>query len=170
MVIWGVKMKGELGISDNIFSIEEHNAIYTYCQDCHYTYGEKDDKDTPPSGMVHNIDPNKKIYQLFADKIESEVYPDVKDMDLYRMYINCFSPAENPMFHTDGDNGITFLYYANTEEWSVDDGGETQFYMDGNIYGITPESNRLVMFDASLVHRATTFRDKYRFTVAIKYE
>ena len=34
---------------------------------------------------------------------------------------------------------------------------ERQFYHKGNLYGITPESNRMVMFDARIEHRATPF-------------
>ena len=84
------------------------------------------------------------------------------------MYINCFAPSENPYFHIDGESGMTLLYYPNIE-WSINDGGETQFYIDENIYGITPIPNRMVIFDASIFHRATTFRNTHRFTVAIKY-
>ena len=46
---------------------------------------------------------------------------------------------------------------------------ETQFYIDGEIRGVVPISNRMVYFDANILHRATTFRDRHRFTVAIKY-
>ena len=35
---------------------------------------------------------------------------------------------------------------------------------------IEPEPNRLCFFDASILHRATSFRTKHRFTVALKYE
>ena len=84
------------------------------------------------------------------------------------MYVNCFSPNENPYFHTDGEDGITFLYYPD-QGWELDDGGETQFYIDGEIRGITPVSNRMVYFDANIMHRATTFRSRHRFTLAVKY-
>ena len=66
--------------------------------------------------------------------------------------MNCFAPSETPYFHTDG-KGITFLYYPNLE-WNLQDGGETQFYVDGNILGVPPAPNRLVMFDGEIVHRA----------------
>ena len=84
------------------------------------------------------------------------------------MYVNCFAPNENPYFHTDGDNGLTFLYYPNMD-WDLQEGGETQFYINDDIYGITPIPNRMVVFDANIQHRATTFRNQYRFTLAIKY-
>jgi hypothetical protein len=52
----------------------------------------------------------------------------------------------------------------------VQEGGETQFIVDNEIYGVTPVPNRMVYFDASILHRATSFRNRHRFTVAIKYE
>ena len=47
--------------------------------------------------------------------------------------------------------------------------GETQFYMDDMIYGIPPIPNRMIMFNAHIKHRATSYRTQHRFTVAIKY-
>ena len=85
------------------------------------------------------------------------------------MYINCFAPREVPYFHTDGDKGVTFLYYPQFS-WQPNDGGETQIYVQGNIQGVVPLPNRLMMFDARLLHRATSFRDRHRFTIAVKYD
>lgn len=161
-------MKNEVQTCDDVFSMQEHRLILEYCLDCEYTYGETDSKNHKPTGMVHNIPEQSKIYQLIRQKIETSI-PAISQMKLYRMYVNCFAPSENPYFHVDGQTGITFLYYPQTD-WNLDDGGETQFYIDGNIYGITPVANRMVMFDAAVQHRATTFRDRHRFTVAIKYD
>ena len=141
--------------------------IISYCNSCSYTYGEVDNQNTPPTGMVHNISESEKIYSLFESKLSA--VPFIKGMELYRMYVNCFAPSENPYFHTDGEDGYTFLYYPQ-KDWKLDDGGETQFIIDNNLYGILPEPNRMIMFEANIPHRATTFRDRYRFTVAIKYK
>ena len=84
------------------------------------------------------------------------------------MYVNCFAPSENPYFHTDGDDGVTFLYYVN-DRWELNDGGETQIIVNDEIKGILPLPNRIVGFDASLLHRATSFRFKHRFTLAAKF-
>jgi hypothetical protein len=48
-------------------------------------------------------------------------------------------------------------------------GGETQFVIDDEIKGVFPIPNRMVMFNANILHRATTFRSRHRFTLAIKY-
>ena len=85
------------------------------------------------------------------------------------MYVNCFAPTETPYFHTDGV-GYTFLYYPDPAIHELDEGGETQFVVDGNIMGIMPISNRMSIFDGTIKHRATSFRTKHRFTVAIKYQ
>lgn len=153
--------------SDNFFNKRDQNMIISYCNSCSYTYGEVDNQNTPPTGMVHNISESEKIYSLFESKLSA--VPFIKGMELYRMYVNCFAPSENPYFHTDGEDGYTLLYYPQ-KDWKLDDGGETQFIIDNNLYGILPEPNRMIMFEANIPHRATTFRDRYRFTVAIKYK
>ena len=106
---------------------------------------------------------------MIEKRISESMGVDAKKYNLYRMYINCFAPREIAYFHTDGDEGdLTFLYYPNME-WKLDDGGETQIYETDMFTGVPPIPNRIVMFDASLLHRATSFRDRHRFTIAIKY-
>ena len=157
--------------ADNIFSAEEHKYIINYCRKCSYTYGERDTKETHPCGMVHEIPKEDHIYKLMSGKIENDLYPKARKLELFRIYINCFSPADKPYFHTDGPaGGLTFLYYANDEEWNINDGGETQFYIDGILTGVPPIPNRMAMFDPNQLHCATSFRNRYKFTVAIKYE
>jgi Rps23 Pro-64 3,4-dihydroxylase Tpa1-like proline 4-hydroxylase len=152
-------------IVDRFLSREEFDYVLDYCESAAYTYGEVDSYGLPPTGMVHQISEVEDIYKLFQSKTQKLV----SDIQLYRMYINCFAPSENPYFHTDGDPGdVTFLYYP-MRQWELNDGGETQFLMNNEIYGVTPVPNRMVYFDASILHRATAFRNKHRFTVAIKY-
>ncbi|BCU95852.1 MAG: hypothetical protein CM15mV10_2390 [uncultured marine virus] len=62
-----------------------------------------------------------------------------------------------------------YIFILSNLEWNENDLGETQFLIDGEIKGILPKPNRMLGFDADLLHRATTFRDKHRFTIAIKY-
>ena len=162
-------------IFDGFLSIHEHDFVLNYCLEASYTYGEWDRPETPPTGMVHEIDETSEIYELFECKTEDLVldpkvhhHYQVTDFKLNRMYINCFAPTECPYFHTDGQNGVTFLYYPQ-DTWDIDMGGETQFVVDDEIKGIFPIPNRMVMFDANILHRATTFRSRHRFTLAIKY-
>ena len=153
-------------IIDDFLEKDNLEYVTNYCLKSSYTYGETDRKTTPPTGMIHTIKNNEDIYNLFESKIrESNL---AKGMTLYRMYVNCFSPSENPYFHTDGDSGLTFLFYIN--DWKLDDGGETQFLIDNEIKGVLPIPNRIVGFDANIPHKATTFRDNHRFTLAIKFQ
>ena len=156
----------EINYDDNFLSQNEYESVLDYCINTEYSFGEVDDENLPPTGMVRNIEKVEMIYDLFSQRLE-EKCSFLKDMKLYRMYVNCFTPGENPYFHIDGE-GLTFLYYVNPE-WNVQEGGETQFYVDDNVYGVSPIPNRLVMFNGMILHRATSFRSQHRFTVAIKY-
>lgn len=153
-------------VVDSFFEQKDAEYVYKYCLTSSYTYGETDTNTTPPTGMVHEIKKTERIYKLLKKRIQ-EVFENLQNITIYRMYVNCFAPTEKPYFHTDGDKGITFLYYANSD-WQLDDGGETQIIMNNEIKGILPIPNRLVGFDANLVHKATTFRNKHRFTIAVK--
>lgn len=157
-------------VSDDYFTKLEHQFIYNYCLTCQYSYGEVDSSETPPTGLVHNIPETHEIYPLIEYRIKKSMADEASKFLLYRMYINCFAPSENPYFHTDGkERDLTFLYYPNID-WEVNEGGETQIYNGDVINGYPPIPNRMILFDASLLHRATCFRSTHRFTIAIKYE
>lgn len=159
--------KMKIKVFNNFLSNKEQDTVLDYCENtARYVYGESDDGTTPPCGVTHDIPKDTFIYKLLEEKTKP-LAPD--GVLLYRMYVNCFAPREIPYFHTDGDDGITFLYYPQFD-WKPNDGGETQLYVNGNIQGVVPIPNRMVAFDATILHRATSFRDKWRFTIAIKYE
>ena len=157
-----------INYSDNFFTQKEQEIIFNYCRSANYTYGERDNPNTMVTGMIHNIPNTEFVYKLISKTLYDRV-EFIRDMKLYRMYVNCFAPTETPYFHTDGV-GYTFLYYPDTAIHELDEGGETQFVVDGNIMGIMPISNRMSIFDGTIKHRATSFRTKHRFTVAIKYQ
>tara|TARA_R100001129_G_scaffold182430_1_gene163052 strand:+ start:716 stop:1198 length:483 start_codon:yes stop_codon:yes gene_type:complete len=154
-------------IKDNFLEETDAKRVLEYCVQSSYTYGEVDTPQTPPTGMVHEIQRDEDIYKLFESKIKN-YYRYVRKLNLYRMYVNCFSPSENPYFHTDGDKGVTFLYYVN-DQWTLNEGGETQILVDDEIRGVLPLPNRIVGFNANLLHRATSFRNRHRFTLAVKF-
>jgi hypothetical protein len=75
------------------------------------------------------------------------------------------------VYHLDLIYLIFFLkkiYYLNNI-WDINDGGETHFYINDQITAIPPIPNRLVYFDGTLLHKATPFKNRHRFTVAVKY-
>jgi hypothetical protein len=159
-------MDNIVNVEDNFLTEEEHVSVLYYCMNSKYGYGEVDRPELAPTGMVADIEEHEDIYKFFKEKTE----PFAKGLVIDRMYINSFAPSENPYFHTDSGvhTDITCLYYAN-DTWKVDDGGATEFWIDGNFVGVAPMPNRLLYFSADIPHRATSFRNRYRFTLAIKY-
>ena len=147
-------------ITDNYLTHEAYLSFVNYSRSCLYKYGERDSLCTPPTGMVHDLD--LKQHQL------RDFPKEYGRFKLYRAYINCFAPGENPYFHIDGDEGITGLFYL-TENYDEQEGGETQLIIDNEIKGIKPLPNRFFYFDASIKHKAKSFRNSHRFTVALKY-
>ena len=169
-------MEKKLEVIDDFFPACDYLKIVKYCYESDYYWGERDTEQSSPTGMIHEIydcedtpvkESNQWIYDLFLENT-NHLCPNLK---LYRMYINLFAPGENPYFHTDStdDKDITFLYYVPTDDWDIDGGGETQFYHDGVMSGVLSIPNRMVYFDSTILHRATSFRDRWRWTVAIKY-
>lgn len=174
-----------IDVKDNFLSKEDLSFVRYYCHNAPYYYGEKDDTTqcTIITGMISEIysfncnsnpqELQRKILNIFEENIQRE-FNTVKDLILHRMYVNCFASSENPYFHIDSpmptDVGYyTFLFYINDNDWTINDGGETQFYVNETLYGITPIDNRMICFDSSILHKATPFRNKHRFTIALKY-
>jgi len=142
---------------------------------CPFFYGEVDNESTPPTGMVCDFtDMGEHIYpeiKTLLNTLLNKIYekqPTLKDTQLYRIYINLFTPNENPYFHIDGEKTITCLYYLNPQ-LSYDEGGETQFIVDEDIKVVRSKPGRLVVFDGEIQHRATSFRHYPRLTLAYKF-
>ena len=160
-------------VFDNVFSIVEHSVIFDMCKKIRtYKYGEHDGPGTPVSGMAAELEPSDEIPSIIIEKIY-ELKPELKNMNLVRMYINCFAPSEDPYFHRDSQTqtGITSIYYPHLC-WEDNDCGETQILKPGDdfIYGVKPRPNRMVIFNGYLEHKATSFRSEHRFTIVTKYE
>lgn len=172
----------EIRVVDNFLSDDDFNKVLVYCKDASYSYGEVDgvedsNDDTFCIGMIHQLFPDstekqREIVEIFRIECEKQ-FPEIKEYKASRMYINCFASSENPYFHIDSFfpdlKSYTCLFYAN-DRWKIDDGGETQFYVNNILYGVPPEPNRMVLFDGRIQHRATSFRNRHRFTIAIKYD
>ena len=150
-------------VIDNFLSNENFEWFLNFAtKQAPYWAGSKDKKDTIPTGMVSNVKLDSEPVQWFKDKLNFD------NLKVCEAYINCFAPGENPYFHTDRKDGITVLYYIN-DHYSYQDGGETQFLVDDEIRGVLPLPNRMVYFDANIKHRATSYRNRHRFTFALKY-
>jgi hypothetical protein len=152
---------------ENYLSDQDHAQIWKYCVNVGYNVGEKDSPDTPLAGIVHRMSLDSPICSILSAPLSK--HPLLESKSIYRCYINCFIPNENPYWHRDG-RGITCLYYPNLRYDDINEGGETQFLIQGNeITGILPRPNRMILFDGMIQHRATSFRTKYRYTIALKY-
>ena len=158
--------KNIIGYRDNFFSDQGFNALAQYAYSAKYTYGATDDYTTPPTGLEHKLEKDCAEWEKIVWRIE-ELFDFVSDMEVYQISINCFAPREVPYFHPDSEEGVTFIYYINP--WKQDDGGETQILINDEIRAYPPLPNRIVWFDASLWHRATSRRNEHRFAYAIKY-
>lgn len=180
----------EIRAIDNFLPADSFNEVIAYCKSATYLYGEVDEEENMGNetfcvGMVHQLFPihdfekktaeiesRNKIIDLFQEECESQ-FPEIVGYSMTRIYINCFAPSENPFFHIDSAlpdlKSYTCIFYVN-DRWELDDGGETQFYVNNILYGVPPEPNRMVLFDGRIKHRATSFRNRHRFTIAIKYD
>lgn len=163
-------MFDKIKIYDDFFNEKFHTTIFNLCKKSYFTFGEKDDlKYTIPTGMVSYIQEDDFIYKAILPKISTLF---TRNITIERMYINLFSPNEQPNIHIDSENSedITIIYYPDTELSSPNDKGETIFYDETkNIsYGVQPIPNRLIIFPSNILHSASSFRNKWRFTIAIK--
>jgi hypothetical protein len=154
-------------IFENLISVE--NSIEIYKQILYnrkFTYGEVDRSDTTPTGMIFNMSCDDELYTFFYSiLIDNNIIND--SSKLQRAYVNLFFPNEKPYFHEDGDV-TTYLFYINPPT-SIDEGGETQFLIDGEIVAFLPKPGRMIEFDGKLLHKATSFRNIPRITLAMKF-
>ena len=160
-------------IKDNVFHSDDYDYLKEYSRTVLYKYGEGDRIELLPTGMVHNIDHDSRIAKTIDFKLKATFPKELEDLNFDRMYINCFAPREDAYYHLDApvdqDQYRTCLIYLTQGPWVPVMGGETFFYKDDQVIGIPPHPNRVICFDASILHRASSFKEGHRFTLAIKY-
>ena len=153
-------------IIDNKLSKEQINNIYIFCKKLHYTRGERDRPNTPPLGLVSPVNDKTLINLLLTASGTNN------NLNIDRSYVNLFLPGENPFYHIDNEDvkSRTLLYYVNNENLSIDDGGETYFFYEEKIIGISPIPGRMVKFFGNILHKASSFRYIDRYTIALKWK
>jgi hypothetical protein len=166
---------------DDLLSEDEHQKLLTEVFNLQYHYGETDEENTPPSGMTCDLDPANHYTHNILESYLKE-FDFLKDCYCQRSYVNTFAPNERTYFHHDFTQ-YTALYYPGPF-WNINDEGETKFFFTSNPFdsiiqkdsedmpimvSIAPIPNRLVIFKGDVLHSATSFRDKHRFSVAFKF-
>ena len=158
----------DIQILDSFLSLENHHVVWEYVKNAKFDIIESDYPNNPPTGESHNLTLDSNINQLLLNSLDNKA-PYLKNLNLYRVYINHFSQGVAPYWHQDG-KGYTCLYYPNIEYNELNEGGETQFLVKGpEIKGILPIPNRMVIFDGMVYHKANSFRTQSRYTIALKF-
>lgn len=171
---------GQIDCYDDFLPQEDFTNLFNMVEKLPYYYGETDGPGYPPNGLTTNLN-DHMLHDYFYNKIKN--LETVKDLKHKRTYVNYFGPGEDGGYHKDGD-GRTVLFYFN-DAWDINDGGETKFSLDAKdvhglnckgtenypiILSLAPIPNRLITFDGNLIHSATSFKHKGRFTFAMKFE
>jgi len=157
-------------VLDNIIQKNTILKIFKEINSFNFIRGERDRNDEPhtATGEVSELPKESFTFKTLKKVLSKNKYCNFNK--LYRSYVNKFLPNENPYYHTDNDKGgFTVLYYANTK-WVLDQQGETQFYLKGEVRGIFPVPGRIVIFSSNILHRANSFRFDDRFTIALKFD
>lgn len=152
-------------IKDNLFDSQEKENIYSFCKNSSFKRLERDHENLPHTGLTSELNLDHPLVKLIINKSNERI------INLQRAYINLFLKEEKPYFHTDNhETGYkTLLYYVNTEPKNYDELGETFFLVDNEVKGIQPVPGRIVIFDAEILHRASSLRNYDRFTIALKW-
>ena len=164
---------------DNVLNFNDYNAIGNEVFALNYKYGITDEHGKPPTGLVGHFEKDTVTYKVITELVQKTNF--VKE-ELTSWYVNYFAPMEKALMHKDF-TAWTCLYYIN-DKYTADDEGETKFFFEkGNLGGIeqnnsselpiilsiAPIPNRVVLFQGNILHAATAFRNKPRFTVAFRY-
>ena len=150
-------------ILNNFFTKEQAKGFYSHYINKEFRYGEADNFGQPPTGLVHDIYHNDECIKTIEPKIFKEVIE--TGYVLQRAYLNLFLPNEKPYYHTDPNNITVMLYLTEGDD------GETLFQQEDNtLLGVLPALGRIVIFDGSIKHKATTHRNKARLNLVLKYD
>ena len=135
-----------------------------------YVRGEIDRPGTAPTGLVCELNPGHLMTILIDLQLrKTKLIP--SKLNLSRVYVNLFLDGEIPNFHTDSKckGDLTAILYLNEPNDTNAQLGCTEFKVKDYIVGIPPVENRIVVFDSTIEHRATSFIGSDRYAIALKY-
>jgi hypothetical protein len=167
-----IKSNIDFEIVDNFLSDDEHQLVLSECISMSYEWGESEGPQYPPSGMISEIDEGVQVYESLVSSI-NKTFKQFSNRTPTNCYVNLFAPKENSYYHNDaqpGYTGTTFVYYPQMI-FDNNDGGETFIYdkVDDLTIAVPPKPNRILRFKTPVLHKATPFNTRHRFTVVVKY-
>jgi hypothetical protein len=127
---------------------------------------EVDFQGAAPVGETCDLPSTSVAYRSILDELKKLF---LVRFTVDRFYVNRFRATEVPQFHEDGEV-VTCVFYADPGNWTPHHHGETQLLINGEIRGILPLPNRMLVFDGRLLHRATSYQTRTRHTIAAKLE
>lgn len=151
----------------------DNKNIYVY--DDVFEYSQRQNYYNFISKSLFKIDGNdgfeslykKQIYSKFCEQdldnlqiLNSEAFSYLSkkhildERSYYQIRVNCSNAAEDCSFHTDVENGLTFLYYVNMN-WKPEWSGQTIFVsqdLKEIEYASFCTPNRVLVFDGSIPH------------------
>jgi SM-20-related protein len=167
---------GQIVVLDGMFSADAIGSLHTFIGKLPY---HLNDTDTLETDYVKHWKSELLIPLALATPVLKEcatvadaVFPG-HGCVLERVHVNLMLYGDVQFPHTDADEGVTVLYYANPE-WNEHWFGETIFYNAAReaLVAVSPRPGRVVAFNGEMLHRAgVPSRECFvpRTTVAFKY-
>jgi SM-20-related protein len=167
----------EILVLDGLFPADVVLSLHTFLARLPYRLDDVDSAETAysrhwkaelPLAMAMGAPVLKKCAALVSE-VDSSV-----PLRLWRIHSNLHLYGDMQFPHFDRVDGVTVLYYANSE-WNEKWMGETIFYDDSRdpVYAVAPKPGRVVIFHGGILHRAgVPSRECYqaRISIALKFE
>lgn len=162
-------------VLDSFLPQHLHQLVARYAAQSNYQYGHgSNDTSSHNTGRLVSMLTGSQtkelpLYDAFVDFCKTVKQPQT----VQRAYINMSFVTTGNVEHVDDDReGLTLLYYANTD-WSLPWGGETLFFTQDQEIGFASvcKPNRAIVFDSRLLHSArhpSALAKTPRYTVTYK--
>jgi 2OG-Fe(II) oxygenase superfamily len=145
----------------------EIQNIYKTCVSGRKTYYPDFDESKQRYNAISSyFDKDEPLFKRFYDVITKHD-DSLKIERIQRAGVNLYLPNTKMYYHADGPV-ITALLYVNPKV-NIEEGGETQFIVNDEIVSVCPKPGRLVIFDGSIRHTATSFSTIPRITLYCKF-
>ena len=181
-------------VYDDLLPPDDNEALQAFFKDVEWKYGYKSMKmivqpsiphwskyfflseDEQAGTPVDEVTFTSQCLQTLYEHIKKLVVKDGHSTNLLRCYANAHTIGLDSRIHVDDkrDNTITAIFYP-MKQWNIDWGGQTIFWDRHTrevVRSIIPKSNRLIVFDSTLWHGAsslTSYCTELRMTLMFKF-